>query len=142
MAISYTATAIVVSDDKGVRAPIILPRNATQSQVDAAAAQYHPQPIEADVLGFFAELGRDPLVGDLLAQMMQPRPNPAHAPQAALGLGVGLGQVADNGDPRVFLDAWRMASERGLLTAELIAKVRRLATAHNLPADFVGALAP
>lgn len=105
-----------------------------------------PPPPQADVLGFFSDLSRNPAVatpiGDLLAQMMQPRPNPAHAPQAALGLGVGLGQVADRGDPRVFLDAWHQALERGLLAPELIAGVQQLAQAHNLPAEFVAALQP
>ena len=106
-----------------------------------------PEPAPApDVLGFFSELSRNPQVavpiGDLLAQMMQPRPNPAHAPQAALGLGVGLGQVADRGDPRVFLEAWHLALERELLAPELIAGVQQLAAAHSLPPEFIAALQP
>ncbi len=105
-----------------------------------------PPPLLPDVLGFFSELSRNPAIavpiGDLLAEMMQPRPNPHHAPQAALGLGVGLGQVADKGDPRVFLDAWHQALERGLLGPELIAGVQQLAQVHNLPAEFIAALQP
>lgn len=105
-----------------------------------------PPPPPPDVLGFFSELSRNPAIatpiGDLLSEMMQPRPNPAHAPQAALGLGVGLGQVADKGDPRVFLDAWHQALERGLLGPELIAGVQQLAQVHNLPAEFIAALQP
>lgn len=105
-----------------------------------------PPPPPSDVLGFFSELSRNPAIatpiGDLLSEMMQPRPNPAHAPQAALGLGVGLGQVADRGDPRVFLDAWHQALERGLLGPELIAGVQQLAQSHNLPAEFIAALQP
>lgn len=97
------------------------------------------------MLGFFAELSRNPAIavpiGDLLSEMLQPRPHHAHAPQAALAFGVGLGQVADRGDPRVFLDAWHQALERDLLTPELVAGVQQLAQAHNLPAEFVEALA-
>lgn len=146
MAISYTTAAITITDDTGARPPIVLPPTATPAEVDAAAAQYHQQPVEPDVLGFFSALSRNPAIavpiGDLLAEMMQPRPNPHHAPQAALGLGVGLGQVADKGDPRVFLDAWHQALERGLLGPELIAGVQQLAQAHSLPADFIAALQP
>lgn len=115
---------------------------------DGAISEYDDgvqDAVEPDVIGFFSELSRDPVIagpiGDLLATMMQPRPNPAHAPQAALAFGVGLGQVADRGDPRVFLDAWHQALERDLLTPELVAGVQQLAQAHNLPAEFVEALA-
>ena len=59
----------------------------------------------------------------------------------AMGLAVGLGKAAD-GDSSVFLDAWGKAVAGGLVPAELIAGFQQVATAYNLPEEFVGALDP
>jgi hypothetical protein len=54
-------------------------------------------------------------------------------------LEVGLGQAA-NGDSRVFLQAWQSAKALGLVPAELVQGIQMLATAHDLPPEFVGGL--
>ena len=64
----------------------------------------------------------------------------AASPRLELGLGVGLGKAAD-GDSRVFLSAWQSAKALGLVPAELVQGIQMLATAHDLPAEFVGGLA-
>jgi hypothetical protein len=64
----------------------------------------------------------------------------AASPRLELGLGVGLGKAAD-GDSRVFLAAWQSAKALGLVPAELVQGIQMLATAHDLPAEFVGGLA-
>jgi hypothetical protein len=115
-----------------------------------AAQPVPPPPLdqpEPNVLGFFAELSENPAIatpiGDVLAQMLQPRPNnPAHKPQAALGLGVGMGQIAMVNDPRTFLQSWHQAISLDIITPELIASVQSLAEKYHLPADFVAALNP
>jgi hypothetical protein len=62
------------------------------------------------------------------------------SPRLALALGIGLGKAAD-GDSRVLLNAWRVASGAGLINPELIAGIQALAVAHDLPEQFVKALA-
>jgi hypothetical protein len=57
-----------------------------------------------------------------------------------LGLGVGLGKAAD-GDARIFLGLWAKANAAGLIAPELRAEIQTLATAHDLPAEFVAGLA-
>jgi hypothetical protein len=64
----------------------------------------------------------------------------AASPRLELGLGVGLGKAAD-GDSRVFLAAWQSAKALGLVAPELVQGIQMLATAHDLPAEFVGGLA-
>jgi hypothetical protein len=59
----------------------------------------------------------------------------------AMGLSVGLGKAAD-GDSRVFLQAWSQANQLGLISAELTEAIAAMAAAHDLPAEFVAALAP
>ena len=61
------------------------------------------------------------------------------SPRLALALGIGLGKAAD-GDSRIFLNAWRVASGAGLISPELIAGIQALAVAHDLPEQFVSAL--
>jgi hypothetical protein len=58
----------------------------------------------------------------------------------ALGLAVGLGKAAD-GDSRAFINTWHQASAAGLIPPELIASMQMLATAHDLPAEFIAGLA-
>jgi hypothetical protein len=81
---------------------------------------------------FWAALPAD--VDDLLAAAR------AASPRLELGLGVGLGKAAD-GDSRVFLSAWQSAKALGLVPAELVTGIQMLATAHDLPPEFVGGLA-
>jgi hypothetical protein len=64
----------------------------------------------------------------------------AASPRLELGLGVGLGKAAD-GDSRVFLNAWQSAKALGLVAPELVQGIQTLATAHDLPPEFVGGLA-
>lgn len=61
-------------------------------------------------------------------------------PALAMALSVGLGKAAD-GDDRVFLRAWAAAKTLGLADAALVQELQMLATAHDLPADFVAGLA-
>lgn len=65
----------------------------------------------------------------------------AVSPRLALSLGVGLGKAAD-GDSRVFLGAWATAAALGLVSPGLITTVQVLATANNLPEEFVEGLQP
>jgi hypothetical protein len=58
----------------------------------------------------------------------------------ALGLAVGLGKAAD-GNSRTFINTWHQASAAGLIPPELIASMQMLATAHELPAEFIAGLA-
>ena len=58
----------------------------------------------------------------------------------ALGLAVGLGKAAD-GDSRVFTNTWHQACAAGLIPPELITNMQMLATAHDLPAEFIAGLA-
>jgi hypothetical protein len=58
----------------------------------------------------------------------------------ALGLAVGLGKAAD-GDSRVFTNTWHQACAAGLILPELITNMQMLATAHDLPAEFIAGLA-
>jgi hypothetical protein len=64
----------------------------------------------------------------------------AASPRLELGLGVGLGKAAD-GDSRVFLAAWQSAKTLGLVAPELVQGIQMLATAHDLPPEFIGGLA-
>ena len=58
----------------------------------------------------------------------------------ALGLAVGLGKAAD-GDSRTFTNTWHQASAAGLIPPELITSMQMLATAHDLPVEFIAGLA-
>jgi hypothetical protein len=55
-------------------------------------------------------------------------------------LSIGLGKASD-GDSRVFLAAWQNAKALGLVAPELVTGIQMLATAHDLPPEFVGGLA-
>ena len=61
------------------------------------------------------------------------------SPRLYLALGVGLGKAAD-GDSRVFLTAWQTARASGLIDGGLAAQIQQLATAHDLPAEFIAGL--
>ena len=61
------------------------------------------------------------------------------SPRLGAQLEVGLGKAAD-GDSRVFLAAWQKARTVGLVSAEMTLALQQLATAHDLPAEFVAGL--
>jgi hypothetical protein len=63
------------------------------------------------------------------------------APGLYGGLVVGL-QNASEGDSRVFLNSWTASYAMGLLSAELITTVQKIATEYDLPDAFIEALAP
>ena len=58
----------------------------------------------------------------------------------ALGLAVGLGKAAD-GDSRVFMNTWHQACAAGLIPPEMTTNMQMLATAHDLPVEFIAGLA-
>ena len=58
----------------------------------------------------------------------------------AVGLGVALGKAAD-GQSALFLGIWAKAIALGLVTPELNGQVQALATAFDLPAEFIAGLA-
>jgi hypothetical protein len=62
-------------------------------------------------------------------------------PIGHLAIGVGLGQAAQ-GDSATFTGVWSELLAAGLVTPELAAAVAALATSHDLPEAFVGALNP
>jgi hypothetical protein len=61
------------------------------------------------------------------------------APGLYGGLVVGL-QQASEGDSRVFLNSWNAAYDMGLLSAELITTMKKIAAEHDLPEAFIEAL--
>jgi hypothetical protein len=75
-----------------------------------------------------------PEINGLLGQALQ------SAPALAMALSVGLGKAAD-GDSRVFLAAWQTARGLGLVSTDLVAGLQMLATAHDLPPEFIAGLA-
>jgi hypothetical protein len=50
--------------------------------------------------------------------------------------------AAQGGDQRTFLTAWHAGRAVGIITPELTAAVTALGEQFNLPAEFLGALAP
>jgi hypothetical protein len=58
----------------------------------------------------------------------------------AVGLGVALGKAAD-GQSALFLGIWAKAIAHGLVSPEVNGQVRALATAFDLPAEFIAGLA-
>jgi hypothetical protein len=63
------------------------------------------------------------------------------APGLCGGMWVGL-QNASEGDSRVFLNSWREAYARELISPELITTVQQLAAEYDLPEVFIDSLAP
>ena len=56
-----------------------------------------------------------------------------------LGLSGGLIRAAD-GDSRLFTNTWHQARAAGLIPPELTTSMQMLATAHDLPAEFIAGL--
>ena len=63
------------------------------------------------------------------------------APGLYGGLVVGLQQASEN-DSRVFLNSWNAAYTMGLLSADLVTTIQKIATKHDLPEAFIKALKP
>jgi hypothetical protein len=57
----------------------------------------------------------------------------------AHGLAVGLGKAAD-GDSRAFINTWHQACAAGLIPPEMTTNMQMLATAYDLPAEFIAGL--
>lgn len=112
----------------------------TQEELDAIYQSQHPP----EWVGFYAALNADPQIGVAVEQVLRDLlpPSPAANLRALGGLYVGLGQAASGGDSRVFLQTWQLAAAGGLLTPEIIAGVQAMATAFNLPAEFIAGLQP
>jgi len=89
-----------------------------------------PEPLWVD---FSAAVMTDSSVNTMLGTLLQ------SAPGLYGGLVVGL-QQASQGDTRVFLNSWQAAQGLNVISAELITDVQQLATAHDLPSEFVDAL--
>jgi hypothetical protein len=105
--------------------------------VYAREAVSKPEPeLQPEWIAFQRDVMSTPAVNIMLGATLQA------APAVGLALAVGLGQVAQGGDARTFLEAWGAGMVLGLITAELTAVVSTLAVARDLPADFVAALAP
>ena len=94
-----------------------------------------PPAPEPQWIEFGLALAGVPAVDDLLGAV-----EAASRPMERM-LSGGLLQAAQ-GDPRTFLATWARVVEFGLASPELVATIAALATAYNLPADFVAALAP
>jgi hypothetical protein len=102
-----------------------------------AVSKPEPEP-QPEWIAFQRDVMSTPAVNIMLGTMLQPQA----APAVGLALAVGLGQVAQGADARTFLEAWGAGMVLGLISTELAAAVAALATAHDLPAEFVGALQP
>jgi hypothetical protein len=63
--------------------------------------------------------------------------NPVDYPPLVLGFG-----QAAQGDSQTLMKLWPAMRQAGIISAELATAVAELAASHNLPADFVAALAP
>jgi hypothetical protein len=74
-----------------------------------------------------------PAINGMLGAVLQA------APGLYGGLVVGL-QQASEGDSRVFLNSWNAAYAMGLLSAELITTMKKIAAEHDLPEAFIEAL--
>lgn len=102
----------------------------TPEEQAAYQAQEHPP----RWLEFGQVVQSSPEINALLGQALQ------NAPALAMALSVGLGKAAD-GDARVFSGAWSAAMAAGLITPELVMLTQDIATAHDLPAEFIAGLA-
>lgn len=102
----------------------------TQAEQDAYYRATHPPQWVAFGNAVLADAGINALLATALQQ----------APALAMALSVGLGKAAD-GDSRVFVAAWSTACTLGLVGDELISATQLLAAAHDLPAEFIAALA-
>ena len=137
MAISYTITSVVISDDRDPsRAPLLLPLGATSAEVEAAAAGYFGPPTDPDWTQFRQALRTENGFSAAFQAAM------AADPMAGIALALGLDSFRRDGDPRDFVDALHNAfatlspDQGAYITGEL----RALAQRCNLPQEFLDAL--
>jgi hypothetical protein len=102
----------------------------TPEESEAYYRATHPPRWVAFGNAVLADAGINALLGTALQQ----------APALAMALSVGLGKAAD-GDSRVFVTAWSTACTLGLVSDDLISATQLLAAAHDLPPEFLAALA-
>ena len=93
-----------------------------------------PQP---QWIAFGLALAQDPVMGTFVSSLAA---NPQTAILERMITG-GLLQAA-KGDSSTFFESWKAAVLGGAISAELIASMQALATAHDLPTDFIEALSP
>jgi hypothetical protein len=101
---------------------------------EAEAADYYRDTHPPQWLEFGAVVMAQPEIKTLLNGGIAAGETPL-----ALGLAVGLGKAAD-GDSRAFINTWHQASAAGLIPSELTTSMQMLATAHDLPAEFIAGL--
>ena len=105
--------------------------------VEAVDRPPAPEPVpEPQWIAFQRDVMSTPAVNAMLGATLQA------APAVGLALAVGLGQVAQGGDARTFLEAWGAGIALQLISTELAAAVAALATTHDLPGEFIAALNP
>jgi hypothetical protein len=105
--------------------------------VEAVTRPPAPEPVpEPQWIAFQRDVMSTPAVNGMLGATLQA------APAVGLALAVGLGQVAQGGDARTFLEAWGAGIALELISAELAATIATLATTHDLPGEFIAALNP
>jgi hypothetical protein len=110
--------------------------NGNAYDVEAVERPLGPQPaVEPQWIAFQRDVMMAPSINQMLGTALQ------GAPSVGLALAVGLGQVAQGSDAQTFLEAWGAGIAMELITPELAELVAAMATTHDLPAEFVAALA-
>ena len=102
--------------------------------------EVEPRPVppeEPQWIAFGLALALDPTMGAFVSSLAA---NPQTAVLERMITG-GLLQAAE-GNSRTFLRAWEAAVLGGAITTELITSMQAMASAHDLPADFIAGLAP
>jgi hypothetical protein len=145
MAIKYTATEIIITDDNDPsRPPVILPAGASSNEVAAAAASLLPPPPPpeppSDWLGFAGWLYQFPPIMAGMAAARQstiPQGEPA-----TTGLPAAMDEARLRQNYVAFALSWGQFLAASQLPAEAIAEIVAKADACNLPPEFIAALAP
>ena len=102
---------------------------------EAEAADYYRDTHPPQWLEFGAVVMAQPAIKTLLNGCIAAGETPL-----AHGLSGGLIRAAD-GDSRLFTNTWHQACAAGLIPPELTTNMEMLATAHDLPAEFIAGLA-
>ena len=92
-----------------------------------------PASKQARWIEFGEALGTDLIVNQFVSSLSQ------EAPVLHLMIGLGLGKAAE-GDSVIFLTAWVMGIDLGLIPPELATHVANLGTEYDLPEHFILAL--
>jgi hypothetical protein len=140
MAIQYTPTAITITDDTGTRPPIVLPPTATPAEVDAAAAEYHSQPPEADWLGFAGWLYQfPPIAAGMAAARLSTDPQ---GEPATTGLPAAMQEARQSQNYPAWAATWGQFLLASHMDAAALGQIVAKAAECNLPAEFIAALQP